>query len=178
MTFVCDLLLILAMLAFCVANLFSLPGNWLIVLAAAAYAGLMPAESRGSLGWPVVGGLAVLALLGEVVEIAAGAAGVKKAGGSRRGSVLALVGSFAGAIAGMVVGLPIPVVGSVIAALLFAAVGALLGAMLGESLAGRSWGKSWQVGRAAFWGRLLGTLAKALIGALMAGVAIAAALIN
>ena len=74
---------------------------------------------------------------------------------------------------GLFVGVPIPVVGSVVGAVLFAGLGALLGAMLGELAAGRSLATSWKVGRAAFWGRLLGTLAKALIGAVMAGVAIA-----
>ena len=45
--------------------------------------------------------------------------------------------------------------------------------MLGESLKGRSFAHSWRVGQAAFWGRLFGTAAKAVIGAVMVGVAIA-----
>ena len=65
-------------------------------------------------------------------------------------------------------------VGSVVAAVLFAAIGALLGAMLGEQWKGRELGESWQIGQAAFWGRLLGTLAKSLIGLVMVAVAVTA----
>jgi uncharacterized protein len=59
-----------------------------------------------------------------------------------------------------------------VGALFFAGMGATLGAMLGEFWKGRSLDHSWTVGQAAFWGRLLGTLAKVVIGALMVGVAI------
>jgi len=171
-----DILLIISVLTFWVLNLIGLPGNWFIVGAATIYSGLMPPESRGGLDWTLVGILAGLALLGEVLEFVAGAAGVKKAGGSRGGIILALIGSFVGAMAGLFVGVPVPVVGSVIAAVLFAGLGALGGAMLGESLAGRNWTTSWQIGKAAFWGRLFGTVAKVLIGTILVGVAIAAAL--
>lgn len=177
MTIFCDLLLILAVLAFCISNLLSLPGNWLMVAAMALYAWLMPAEDRGSLDWTMVGVAAALALVGEVVETLAGAAGVKRVGGSRAGTVLAFFGSLAGAVAGMVLGLPIPVVGSLIAAVLFACLGALLGAVLGERLTGRDWQHSWTVGQAAFRARLTGTLLKALIGTIIAGLAIAAVFI-
>lgn len=47
-----------------------------------------------------------------------------------------------------------------IAIVLFAAVGATCGAMVGESWKGRTAEDSWEVGKAAFWGRLLGTMAK------------------
>jgi len=174
MTFVWAVLFVLAMLAFWLTNLLGLAGNWMIVAASAFYAWWMPADSRAAIGWPVVAVMASLALLGELVELTASAAGVRKAGGSRRGAVLALVGSVIGAMAGMFVGLPIPVIGSLLAALLFAGLGALLGAMLGESMKGRSFEASWQVGQAAFWGRLLGTFAKTLIGAVMVGIGTAA----
>ena len=61
-----------------------------------------------------------------------------------------------------------------IAALLFGGLGACLGATLGESLKGQSLDASLRIGKAAFWGRLLGTFMKTLIGAVIAGVAIAA----
>lgn len=168
------LLFVAAILLFWFTNLLGLPGNWLIVATAALYAGLMPVDTRAAIGWPVVGAITGLAVLGELVELAASAAGVKKAGGSRRGAILALIGSVIGAIVGMVVGLPVPVVGSLLGAVLFAGLGALLGAMLGESAKGRSLETSWKIGQAAFWGRLLGTFAKAIVGAVMAGIAIAA----
>lgn len=159
-----------------VMTLLSMPGNWVMVAAAAVYVFLVPDEHR-FLHWTAVGILAGLALLAEVLELAAGAVGAARAGGSKRGAILAAVGSMVGALAGAVVGLPIPVVGSVIAAILFAGLGALGGAMLGESWKGRGLEESWKVGQAAFWGRLLGTLAKTTIASAMVAVAVVAALI-
>ncbi len=161
------MLLILVLLASWVLNLLGLPGNWLIVALTAIYAYLVPAESPGAIGWKTVLMLLVLAVLGEIVELMAGAMSVAKLGGSRRGALMALAGSFIGGIVGMVVGLPIPLVGSVTAAVLMASVGALIGAILAERRQGRSFSESWRIGKGAFWGRLLGTLAKAGIGAIM-----------
>src|SRR5580704_11214751 len=101
-----------------VMTVLALPGNWLIVAAAAVYAGLIPAEeSRLALGWPTVAALAVLAVVGELVELLAAARGVRQAGGSRWSAVMALFGSVVGAVVGMFVGIPIPIVGSLIAAI-------------------------------------------------------------
>lgn len=155
-------------------NLFGLPGNWLNVAATVGYALLMPTGQRVSVGMFVVAAVVALALLGEVIEFVAGAAGAKKAGGSKRGAVLALVGGLIGAIVGMFVGIPVPVIGSIIAALLFAGVGSLAGAVLGETWAGRDAEHSWQVGKAAFWGRLLGTLGKVLVGSILVSVVVVA----
>jgi len=173
MTSLWALLFVVAVLVFWSLNLIGLPGNWLIVAAALVYAWLTSGPEVGGMRWPIVAVVAGLAVLGEVVELGASASGVKRVGGTRRGAVLALVGAVVGAMTGLFVGVPIPIIGSVIAALLFAGLGALLGAMFGELAAGRSLATSWTVGRAAFLGRLLGALAKALIGAVMAGVAIA-----
>jgi len=178
MSIVWALLLVLAVLVFWFMNLLGLPGNWMIVGAAALYAWLIPDNTRIAIGWPAVGVLTGLAVLGEVVEFAASAAGVKKRGGSWFGAILALIGSVIGALAGMVVGVPIPVVGSLLAAVLFGGLGALAGAMLGETMRGQSFDASLRIGQAAFWGRLLGTLAKAMIGAVMAGIAIAAVFVR
>ncbi len=171
MTIVWALLFILAVVAFWCLNLIGLPGNWMIAAATILYAWMDP--ETGNLRWGVVAAVVFLALLAELVEFAASAAGVKKAGGSRRGAVLALLGSVAGAMTGLFVGIPIPVFGSVIAAFLFAGLGAFVGAVLGETLKGRPMEESWNVGQAAFFGRLLGTAAKIGIGAVMVGAAIA-----
>jgi uncharacterized protein len=170
MTVLWAILFVVAVLGFWFLNLLGLPGNWMIAMATVLYAWLMP--DSGTMRWLAVAAVVGLAVAGEIVELAASAAGVKKAGGSRRGSILALFGSLVGAIVGVFVGIPIPVVGSVVGALFFAGMGASLGAMLGEFWKGRSLDHSWTVGQAAFWGRLLGTLAKVVIGALMVGVAI------
>ena len=108
--------------------------------------------------------------MGEVVEFVAGALGVAREGGSKRGAALALAGSIVGGIVGLFVGLPIPVLGPVLAALLFASLGALAGAVAGERWRGRTWTDSWSIGKAAFRGRLVGTLAKAAVGLVMIAV--------
>ena len=177
MTIVFALLLILILTACWLLTLLSMPGNWLMVAASAAYVLLAPAKSPAMIGWKTVAVLAVLAALGEVVELLAGARQAAKAGGSRRAAALAVVGSLAGGVVGICVGLPIPLLGSVLAALLFAALGAMLGAVAGEVWSGRTLAASWQVAQAAFWGRLQGALGKILLGAAMIAVVAAAMLL-
>lgn len=155
-------------------NLLGLPGNWLIVVASATYAWWMPPDSRVAMSWPMVGVITGLALIGEFVELFAGAAGVNRLGGSWRAAILALFGSVVGAFVGLFVGIPIPVIGSLVAALVFAGMGALVGAVIGESWKGRTMEHSLEIGQAAFWGRIMGTLAKTIIGAIMVGAALAA----
>lgn len=174
MTFFYAFLLVVVLLIGCLLTLLGMPGNWLMVAATAVYAFLVPAESAGSIGWGVVAALVILALLGELLEFLAGALGVAKAGGSKRGAALALLGSLVGGVLGIFVGLPVPVVGPILAALLFASLGALLGAIVGEQWKGRDLAASWQIGKGAFWGRLLGTLAKTVIASVIAVVALAA----
>ncbi len=168
--------LLLTAATFCWAlTLFGLPGNWLMLALAALYDWLAPGAAP-HLGWGFLIALAVLAVAGEVVEFVAGARGVSKAGGSKRGAALALVGSVAGACVGFFVGIPIPFIGSIVSALLFASLGAMAGAMIGEHWRGRPADHTWRIGKAAFWGRLFGTLGKALLGLVMI-VVIAAGLL-
>ena len=163
---------LVVVLLFCWAtNLFGLPGNWLMLAATALYAYAGPKEEPAAISWQVVIALAVLAVLGEVVETLASAMGVKKLGGSRRSAIFALIGSIAGGLLGLMVGLPIPVIGPIVTGPIFAALGALGGAILGEQSLGRDPDQAWQIGKAAFWGRLLGTLAKVLLGSLMIAIA-------
>ncbi len=149
------------------ANLITLPGNWISVAAMALYAWIGPDEGRLSLGMTTLVAAFLFALLGEIIEFAAGAVGAKRAGASRRSTLLAVVGSMIGALTGAFVGIPVPVVGSILAAILFGGVGATAGAIYGEWTDGRSWRESWTVGQAAFWGRTFGTFGK-----LMAGIAV------
>ncbi|MBX3414224.1 MAG: DUF456 domain-containing protein [Pirellulales bacterium] len=155
-------------------TLLNLPGNWVLVGAAAIYVLLVDPTSYVAMGWQTVIALAVLATLGEVAEFAAGAAGATRAGGSKRGAVLAIIGSIIGGMLGLAVGVPIPIVGPLVGAILLAGAGAFVGAILGESWKGRALEESWQIGEAAFWGRLGGSLAKIAIGGLMVVVACAA----
>ncbi len=160
-------------------NVFGLPGNWVMLVVAIVYWYFVPADWL-TYGWVVLVILGVLAILGEVVEFLAGAMGATKAGGSKRGAALAVIGSMIGGIVGIFVGslVPIPIIGSLITALLFAGFGALLGAVLGEQWKGRSLDESVEIGKAAFWGRILGTLGKMLAGAVMLAVVCAAAVLN
>lgn len=157
-------------------NLFGLPGNWINLLAIGVYACLLPDAGRTAISWWVVGAVAGLAVVGEVLEFAAGAMGVAKVGGSRRGAVLALLGSIAGGILGAIIGIPIPVIGPIVAILIFGGFGALVGAALGERWKGRDWQASFEVGQAAFWGRLFGSLGKLLAGAVIVVVVLGALL--
>lgn len=174
MSIIYAILLLLLLLALWLLTVIGMPGNWLMVAATALYAWLVPHDAAASIGWGIVLVIALLAGLGELLEAVAGALGVAKAGGSRRGAVLALLGSLAGGLVGMFVGLPIPVIGPLVAAVLFAGIGALLGAMLGEQWKGRDLDESWTVGKGAFCGRLLGTLGKVLVGSIMIVVVTAA----
>jgi len=158
-------------------NLLGLPGNWIIVGIAAATAWLAPEHFRLSMSPTIVYVLVGLALLGEGVEFLAGALGVKRAGGSRRGAIYSLGGGLAGGIVGMFVGLPIPIIGSAIAAVLCASLGAMAGAVIGENSIGRETGHSLQIGKAAFWGRLFGTLGKTAVGAIMVVIAAVASIL-
>ena len=152
-------------------TLFSLPGNWLIVAAAAGYAWLVPDGSRWDLSWPLVGVTAALAVVGEVIEGAASAMGVRRLGGSRRGAFLSVIFSFIGAIVGTGA-IPIPVVGT----LLGACLGAMAGAVVGETWKGTDPTATDAIGKAAFWGRLWGALAKMVVACAMVAVAAIGAL--
>jgi uncharacterized protein YqgC (DUF456 family) len=171
------LLLIVVLLGCWVLGALGMPGNWLMVAVVALYGVLVPGDSPASLGWKTVVTLGVLAALGEILELVAGAAGTARLGGTRRGAAMALAGSVVGSILGMFVGLPVPVVGSLLAAVLFAALGATVGAIIGEIRAGQTFAQGWRIAQGAFWGRLTGTLGKLLIGAIMIAVVIAAWLI-
>ncbi len=123
-----------------------------------------PEESSLHIPLWAVAILIAIAILGEVIEFAAGAAGVGKKGGAKRSAALAVVGSLLGGIFGLVVGSPIPVIGNVVGAVLFAGIGAAGGAILGERWVGKNWEGSIDVGVGAFWGRLFGTIGKSLCG--------------
>jgi uncharacterized protein YqgC (DUF456 family) len=170
---VASLVSILA-LGFLLLTLVGLPGTWGMVVMAVLLAWLVPQEVFTSIPWIYVAVLVGLALLGELVEFVASAAGVGKLGGSRRAATLAIVGSLVGAIVGMVVGLPIPipVVGSLIGSIILGGVGAAVGALIGERMTGKAWDGSVKIGMAAFVGRIFGTVGKTFCAAIMAAMLI------
>lgn len=164
--------LLVSLVAICslIGTLVGLPGNWVTVATALLIVWLVPKDWTLNLpAWSVVA-IVLLALAGEAIEFIAGALGVGKTGGAKRSAALAVVGSIVGAIVGMFIGvpiIPIPLLGSLIVSVLLSGVGASVGAALGERWVGKDWDGSVQVGIAAFWGRLFGTLGKGMCGAVM-----------
>lgn len=159
-------LLLLSNLSGFIMNWAALPGNWLIVVGTALFCWFVR-SGQHSVSWYVVALLLLLAIVGEVLEFVAGTAGAAKQGASRRAMALSVIGSIVGSVAGAFIGIPIPLIGSAIAALVGGALGAAAGAAVGEDWKGRDFQGSMEVGAAAFWGRILGTAGKLVVGAIM-----------
>lgn len=162
------LLLIVGACIAWVLNFFAMPGNWMIVGLAALLAWINPAQATGTgMEWSAVGIILLLAVGGEVLEAVSGAYGAGKRGASRRAMILAVVGTVAGSIIGAIGALPILVVGPILGALVGGALGAFAGAYVGEMWKHGFSDKSISVGWGALIGRLLGTLGKLVVGAIM-----------
>lgn len=142
----------------------SLPGTWIFLALAVAIELLdghyMQGASPVTFGWVAIGVCAALAGIGEAIEAAAGAAGVKAGGGSKRGMFGAIVGGLLGAIVLTPI-IPIPVVGTLLGAL----IGTFCGALIAERTRHDTEGLGHQLKAAggATVGRLLGTIAKSAI---------------
>jgi len=156
------------------ATVLGLPGIWVIVVTALVLWVSTSGESFIHVSTYGVIALVVIALLGELVEFAASAAGVGKMGGSKRSAWLAVAGSIAGAIFGLFAGslIPIPVIGSLVTSVLLGGIGAAIGAVIGERWVGKDWDQSARIGVAAMIGRLLGTIGKGICAAIMTVVLI------
>ncbi len=146
-----------------------LPGTWIMVAATAGVAWIQ----EGMFSPWTLAVLVVIALGGEILEFIAGAAGSKKAGGTWRGGVGAILGGLVGGIAGTFL-IPVPILGSILGA----ALGAAGGALLGELSGGKKLEAATAVGRGAFVGRLLGTVFKLGAGVGIWVVAVAASFID
>ena len=175
--YLCLFLLLLAMSGAWAATLFALPGNWLIVGLAVLFAVFFPAGEGHGLRWSAVGIAAGLAVVGEVIELSAGAAGARRAGASRRSAIYALVGTIVGSVVGATVSIPIPIVGPIIGALGGGAVGAFAGAFIGETAIGKDLPQSVAAGKGALLGRLVGAVGKLGIGAVMIVIIVIGALV-
>lgn len=164
------ILLIVLCIAAWSTTLFTLPGNWLVAALAAGFAWLFPEEAGRGVGWWTVGVTVALAIVGEVIEFAAGAAGAAKQGASKRAIALSLVGAIVGSVVGVMVGAPVPFLGSFVMALLGGAGGAFAGAYLGEMWKGRTEAERIAVGQGAFVGKIWGTLGKLASGAVAVAI--------
>ncbi len=146
-------------------TLLTLPGTWLAILVAT---GLQ--AWRGDLfSWWTLIACATIALAGEAIEIAASALGAAKGGASRKGALAAVVGSLIGAVGGS---LFLPPVGTIMGAVLGAGLGAL---WVEHSLLQRPLSEAAMAGTGAAAGRLIATLAKAGLSAVVAGILITGA---
>jgi len=147
-------------------TLFSLPGNWLIVITTSLFAWWQWENKVISIYTLIV--IVVLALLGEIVEFLAGAGGAKRAGAGLAGAIAAIFGAILGAITGTFV---IPIIGTIIGACL----GAGLAAAGIEMVMGKPAEASIRSGIGASVGHFFGSMAKLAIGvAIWVIVAIAA----
>jgi len=158
-------------------TLIQLPGNWLIVGATAVVAWWrMDAPAGPTYGWTLIGVLLALALIGELIEFVAAAAGSRGAGASRRAAGLAILGAVVGAIVGAVALSVLPVIGTLFGGLIGSVIGAGVGSIAGDLWAGKTFDAAWLGGRGAAVGKLWGAAAKLGIGVAMWVVALIGAL--
>lgn len=148
----------------------TLPGTWLMVLTVVGVKVWRPEMVE----WWTIVALLAIALLGEGLELVAGALGAKKGGGTRSGAIGAAVGSLVGAIGGTVL-IPIPIVGSIVGAV----GGAAGGAFVGERyVAKRTAAEARSASVGAGVGRLLATVVKTGLAGVMAVVVLVAAVVG
>ncbi len=155
-------------LAGVVLTIATLPGTWLIVLVVIGCQVWQPE----TFSWWTIGTLAGLATLAEILEFLAGAAGAKSTGGGKHGAIGAVIGALVGAIGGSLI---FPIVGTII--------GAVTGAGIGAAIAEKKYGnrttqEAWKIGAGAAAGRLVATIVKGGIAAIMGITAIVAACVS
>ncbi len=149
--------LVLLMLAGLALNLMSLPGLWVMFFSTFVYAWV---TGFVYISWVGLLVLLILCALAELGETLLGGAAAKKAGGSTRAALAALLGGVLGAFF-LTFGLFI--IGTVLGAVL----GAFAGAMLAELTVNADALHSARVGYAAAKGRLLATFIKMGFGFLV-----------
>jgi uncharacterized protein YqgC (DUF456 family) len=153
-------LLILLNLCWLVTVLFTLPGNWLMVVGTYLFAWWQ--WDRGIFGWPLLVTITLLALIAELIEFFAGAGGAKKAGAGWLGALAAIGGAIFGAVAGTFI-IPVPLFGTMLGAML----GAGFFTWLAERISGKQHDDSLRSGIGAGTGVLIGTLSKFALGCLI-----------
>jgi uncharacterized protein len=135
----------------------TLPGLWIMTLAAAIYS-LDRHETR--LGHKTLIALVIFCVLGEILEFSAGSAAARQAGGGRRAAVGALVGGIAGGIVGSFL---LPLVLTIVGICIGSFVGAASFELFGGGEALHSLGVGWGAAK----GRFLGVVLKFVVGLIM-----------
>lgn len=152
-----NMLFLLGLFVAVFTTFFGLPGNFIVLGAAVAYAF---GTHFSQFGWGYLLVLAGLAVLGEILEFLFGTFTSVRYGGSRWSAF----GSFVGGVGGAIVGTGLfPLVGTVIGAFL----GAFLLAFLFEYAFRRREGEAARAGFGAFVGRILGLSTKVGLGLAM-----------
>lgn len=155
-----------------------LPGIWIMIALATLVQLADVSWAHGeasSAGWWGIGIALALAIVGEFLEGASGAAGAKVGGGSRR----SMWGGFIGALLGAILGtplIPIPILGTFIGAIVGAFGGALIGEVTGSKPRDLADAVATAMGAAA--GRAAGTLVKSAIAVVVWLILIAGFLIR
>lgn len=139
---------------------FGVPGQFIIVGAAAIFSLIAGAQV---ISWWTVLGVLGLAILAELMEATAGFFGASQAEGSFWSSVGAVIGGLAGAVVGSMV---MPLIGS----LLGAFVGTFAGAFAVEYSRTRTLAQSGQVARGALIGRIIASILKVFMATVMIAV--------
>lgn len=182
-----EFLIVLGYIAYCLvllagvgATLVGLPGT-VLILADALVFSICTHFQRPS--WGVLLALAIISLVAELSDNLFSALATRYGGGSSKSGLAAMLGGLGGALVG---GALSPLIGSL--GLLGGLFGFLLGVVIvpvGLALAGGYGAAVWyeqkqgrtreealRAGKAAVIGRLLGTMAKGLFAAIMAGIAL------
>ena len=149
--------LLAMMLCGLAVQLMGMPGLWVMVVSAFAYAWITGWHYLGTAGLITI---VVLALLGELIEFLAGARGAKTAGGSKRAMVGGVMG---GIIGGIVLTIPLFIVGTILGV----CIGSFVGATLAQMTVAKDVEHSTRVGLGAAKGTLIGILTKLSVGCVM-----------
>jgi len=160
------ILLLVLLIAGLFISILGLPGLWLMIGSAGLYAWLTAGIYIGK--WPLIICFA-LALCAEIAELIAGSAGAKRAGGTKRAMIGAIIGAMLGGI--FLSFIPIPVISTIVGVCL----GAFIGAAVAEMTAHGDVQQSMRVGVGAAQGRFYGIFLKLSFGIVIAAITLVAA---
>jgi len=175
-----SVLLLIGLIVFALAGIvlaaFQLPGTWVILAAAIGYDWCFGFQR---LGWRWLVVLTAVAAVAEVLDSLFSVAMARRAGASRRAAVGALIGGFVGMF---LLSLPMPLVGTIAGGLLGCFSGAFLAELTHPASVGLDSGDrialGTRVGVFATMGRVMGLLAKMAGAFVMAGAAVALAILR
>ena len=135
-------------------NIFSLPGNWLMLIFLVVWTSI---NGQGAMSWSFVLGMGGIIALAEVSEFLVQMYGAKKFGSTGKGNLGGIIGAIVGAIAGA------PILFG-IGALIFGLIGAFVGCFIFEKINGRNTRESIRASWGAFWGKFFGMSLKIGMG--------------